>query len=191
MTIRVRAARPDDAAALAQLINQIIAIGGTTAHETPFDAASFAQAYLTGPDALCCHVAESVPGQPPLGFQSLSRNPDLAPDWGDIGTFARAEPKVAGVGTALFAATRVAAQTLGLSTIFAVIRADNSGGLAYYSRMGFVDWQTYPGVPLRDGTRVDRIAKLFHLPPAVPLTGDLGRTVQWTMRVDRANGHGP
>ena len=165
--IQVRAAKADDAAPLARLINQIIAIGGTTAHETPFDAETFAQAYLTGPDALCCHVAETAAGQPPLGFQTLSRHPDLAPDWGDIGTFARTEPKVAGVGTALFATTQVAALDLGLCTIFAVIRADNAGGRAYYSRMGFVDWQTYPGVPLRDGTRVDRIARLFHLTPAV------------------------
>ena len=95
MTIRVRAARPGDAASLAQLINQIIALGGTTAHETPFDAETFANAFLTGPDALCCSVAEAAPGQPPLGFQSLSRHPDLAPDWGDIGTFARLAPKVA------------------------------------------------------------------------------------------------
>ena len=166
MTIPVRAARPGDATSLAELLNQIIARGGTTAHETPFDAESFAHAYLTGPDALCCQVAEAAPGQPPLGFQSLSRHPDLAPDWGDIGTFARTEPKVPGVGTALFAGTRAAALDRGLRTILAVIRADNSGGLAYYSRMGFVDWQTCPGVPLRDGTRVDRIAKLFHLAPS-------------------------
>ena len=166
MTIPVRAAKADDAAPLARLLNQIIALGGTTAHETPFDATSFARDYLTGPDALCCCVAEAAPGQPPLGFQTLSRHPDLAPDWGDIGTFARTEPKVPGVGTALFAGTRAAALDRGLRTIFAVIRADNSGGLAYYSRMGFVDWQTCPGVPLRDGTRVDRIAKLFHLAPS-------------------------
>ena len=74
---------------------------------------------------------------------------------------------MAGVGTALFAATRAAAQALGLRTIFAVIRADNIGGLAYYSRLGLVDWRTCPGVPLRDGTKVDRIAKLFHLAPGV------------------------
>ena len=167
MTIRVRAAKADDAARLARLLNDIIAIGGTTAHNTMFDAETFAHAYLTGPDALCCSVAEAAPGQPPLGFQSLSRHPDLAPDWGDICTFARPVPKVAGVGTALFAATRAAAQALGLRTIFAVIRADNTGGPAYYSRMGLVDWRTCPGVPLRDGTKVDRIAKLFHLAPGV------------------------
>ena len=165
--IGVCAARADDAARLARLLNDIIATGGTTAHETPFDAETFANAFLTGPDALCCCMAEAAPGQPPLGFQSLSRHPDLAPDWGDIGTFARPVPEVAGVGTALFAATRAAAQALGLRTIFAVIRADNSGGPAYYSRMGLVDWRTCPGVPLRDGTKVDRIAKLFHLAPGV------------------------
>lgn len=165
--IILRRAVPADAGPLAQLLNEIIAIGGTTAHQTPYDAEPFAHACLTGPNALCCTVAETAPGQPPLGFQSLSRHPDPAPDWGDIGTFTRAVPKVQGVGTVLFAATQVAARDLGLTTIFAIIRADNNRGLAYYNRMGFQDWRTYPDLALLGGTKVDRIAKLFDLRPGV------------------------
>lgn len=76
-------------------------------------------------------------------------------------------PRRPGVGKALFPATQIAARDLGLTTIFAIIRADNVGGLADYSRLGFVDWRTFKGVPLSDGTKVDRIAKLFHLWPGV------------------------
>ena len=64
-----------------------------------------------------------------------------------------------GVGTALFAETRARARALGLRAIDATIRADNAGGLAFYDRLGFVDHGVVPGVPLKDGTPIDRRTK--------------------------------
>lgn len=158
-TIEVRPARAEDAAGLCELLNAIIRIGGTTALEEPMDVHGFREYFIDGPRALACFVAVERDGGQRLGFQALDRHPELPPDWADIATFARAQPKVPGVGTALFAATRARARALGLRAINATIRADNAGGLAYYTKMGFEDYRVDPAVPLRDGTPVDRLFK--------------------------------
>ncbi len=156
----LRPARDGDAGELSGLLNQIIAVGGTTAHETPLTDVTFREHFLAGRDHLSCQVAENDDGLL-LGFQSLERNANLPAGWGDIATFARLQPKVPGVGRALFAATRMVAKDLGLVAINATIRADNTSGLGYYGKMGFQDYAVKPGVPLSDGTPVDRISKRY------------------------------
>jgi L-amino acid N-acyltransferase YncA len=163
MSLTVRPVRDEDAAELAELLNAIIARGGTTALEEPFTAQALAQTYLTGPKVISCFVAADRSAGVLQGFQTLVREPDLPPDVGDIGTFARVGGTQRGVGTALFAATRAAARERGLSAINATIRADNSGGLAFYGRMGFVDHSVRRAVPLKDGTLVDRINRRYAL----------------------------
>lgn len=163
--ITLRPARPDDAAPLAALLNTIIIIGGTTALQTPFDPAGFADAFIGGPTVLSCQVAEADGAA--IGFQVLLRDPALPFDWGDIGSFARQAPRVRGIGSALFPATRAAALALGLAAINATIRADNVGGLAYYSGLGFEDYPLARGVPLADGAPVDRVSKRLVLAAGV------------------------
>ncbi len=160
MNVKIRPATPDDAAELADLINEIIAIGGTTAWQTKFTPASFVEHYIAGPDCLSCVVAEA---DRLYGFQGLSRSKTLPANWADIGSFARVAPKLPGVGAALFAATKTKARELGLVAINAQIRADNKPGLGFYSKMGFVDYGVKKDVPLNDGTIVDRILKRYDL----------------------------
>lgn len=157
----VRSVRPDDAAELADLLNAIIARGGTTAFETPFTPAYLAEAYLIGPSVHCCFVAGQDGAL--LGFQTLGTQPFLPADVGDIATFTRLGGTQRGIGSALFAATCARARELGLNAINATIRGDNTGGLRFYSRMGFVDHEVVPAVPLQDGTPVDRIRKRHRL----------------------------
>jgi L-amino acid N-acyltransferase YncA len=164
--IDVRDARRDDAAELAELLNAIIARGGTTAHEDPFTPERLAEAYIDGPDPLCCFVAVDRDSGRIEGFQALGRNADLPPGVGDIATFARLGGAQRGIGSALFAATRARAAELGLAAINATIRADNAGGLAFYAKQGFQDASITPAVALKDGTRVDRVNKRFALKPA-------------------------
>lgn len=159
--IPVRATEAGDVVALTALLNAIIRIGGTTALETPLDPETFDTWFVSGPDVLCCTTALDPVDGSPCGFQVLSRYGAPGPGWADIGTFARAERKVRGVGTALFQATRARAAELGLASIQAQIRADNTGGLAYYDAMGFSTYQVLAAVPLADGTPVDRICKRF------------------------------
>ncbi|MEP5761058.1 MAG: GNAT family N-acetyltransferase, partial [Litoreibacter sp.] len=61
----------------------------------------------------------------------------------------------------LFETTKIKARGQGVSVINAKIRADNAPGLAYYTKMGFLDHDVKRGIPLKDGTPIDRIIKLF------------------------------
>jgi len=158
--ITILPARLEDARELAALINGVIAQGGTTAHEVPFTAESFAKYFLGGPDFISCFKAVDESGTA-LGFQTMGHDSHVPADWGDIGTFAKVGGVQKGVGSALFAATSRFARENNIPVINATIRADNTGGLAYYSKMGFVDYAVARGVPLKDGTPVDRISKKF------------------------------
>lgn len=162
MSVTTRPAVAADAPALAALLNQIIRIGGTTAHEEEFDVQRFTRSYLTGPAVICCHVALDAVGRP-IGFQALERLPGLPEGWGDIATFVMPGLQQGGVGAALFAATRGAATAAGLRAINATIRNDNAPGLRYYSRIGFADYGAEPDYRLKDGTRVGRVLKRFDL----------------------------
>jgi len=163
MEFDVRPVRPKDAFELADLLNQIVEHGGTTALEEGFTPEALAETYLTGTNVICCFVAVDRVSGRLEGFQTLGRYPGLPMDVGDIGTFARIGGVQRGVGSALFAATRVEARRQELAAINATIRADNAGGLAFYSRMGFVDHTVRPAVPLKDGVLVDRISKRYQL----------------------------
>ena len=156
----VRPTRPQDVPALNAILTDIIAIGGSTALETPLTDAEFEAYFLTGPDVVCCVMAEDESGAP-AGFQMLERKASEPRNITYSSTFTRAAPKLRGIGTALFEATKREAAALGITEIIAKIRADNVSGLAYYSKMGFEDFTIDPGVPLKDGTPVDRVSKRF------------------------------
>jgi N-acetylglutamate synthase-like GNAT family acetyltransferase len=157
----VRQATVTDATAMADLLNTIIRIGGTTAHETEMTEDHIAQYYITGPAVICCHVA--VTDGRLIGFQALDRNHALPAGWGDIGTFVAPDVQRSGAGLRLFAATCDAARAAGIATINATIRADNAPGLGYYARRGFVDYAADPDYRLSDGRRVGRISRRFDL----------------------------
>ena len=164
MNLTTRPATAKDATAMAALLNEIIAIGGTTAYEEPFTGESMDHHYVSARNLIACTVAERD-GEL-LGFQGLfwpDEENTFPAGWAFIATFARVGRTGGGVGRALFAATVKAAHGAGVRTIDATIRADNTSGLAFYSRMGFTDYGCLPGVPLKDGTPVDRIRKRFDL----------------------------
>ncbi|MEM7743548.1 MAG: GNAT family N-acetyltransferase [Pseudomonadota bacterium] len=161
MDLSIRAARLGDVPELTQLLNEIIAVGGTTAHEDPMSETYFRAHYLDDPELVSFLVAEGDEGVL-YGFQVLARMKELPSDWADIGSFARASG-VRGVGRALFAETCRVARAAGVRTINAQIRADNVPGLGYYGAMGFLDYDRLVGMPLKDGTLVDRILKRYDL----------------------------
>lgn len=157
----VRPATPADAPTMTALLNAIIAIGGTTAHQHPKTGAQVRADYIDGPEAVTCVVAED--GGQVIGFQSVGTWPGLAAGWGDIGTFVAPGVQAKGTGAALFAATCAAAREKGLTTLNATIRADNVPGLTYYARMGFTDYAHDPDWTLEDGRKVGRISRRFAL----------------------------
>jgi L-amino acid N-acyltransferase YncA len=164
VTLTTRPATAKDATAMAVLLNEIIAIGGTTAYEEPFNTEGMDHHYVSAQNLIACTVAEQDGDL--LGFQGLfwpTEEDPLPVGWAFIATFARVGRTGGGVGRALFAATVKAAHGAGVRTIDATIRADNTGGLAFYGRMGFTDYDCLAGLPLKNGTLVDRIRKRFDL----------------------------
>ena len=168
MTIEVRLAHIDDSAELAELLNEIIEIGGTTAFMTPFDAETMTSYFIESEIGISCLVAED--GEQIVGFQTLEwcdpRYDGPAPlpaDWTQISTFVRNGHDRKGVGHMLFPATLDRARAAGVAVINATIRADNVSGLGYYSAVGFVDYQRLKDVPLANGVLVDRLRKRFDL----------------------------
>ena len=163
MSPHVRPVTSADAPELADLLNAIIARGGTTALEQPFTPERLDDKYLTGPKVLSCVVAVDGESGRLEGFQTLISEPHLPDGWGDIGTFTRVDGSQRGVGSALFAETVEQAQARGLAALNAEIRADNTGGLAFYGKMGFEDYRVERAVPLADGTPMDRLHKRYLL----------------------------
>ena len=157
----IRAAEPKDGPAMVAILNDIIAQGGTTAIETPLAPNGYDDLVTGRIVRSCCHVAQA--DDVIVGFQYVKPSPFDPEQMGEIATFAKIGTVQRGIGTALFQATRRATGAMGFTVIDATIRADNTGGLAYYTKMGFQDHSTTIGVPLQDGTPVDRVHKRFTL----------------------------
>ena len=158
--IHVRRAGALDTRAMADLLNAIIAKGGTTAMVTPVTPREL-QGWMTASDS-AWHLAEDERGAL-KGFQYIEPHPDLPKGGVDVATFVRVGETGFGIGSALFEQTKQAARDLGYAHIHAIIRADNLGGLAYYQSRGFEDFRRLPSCTLADGTRVDKIWKRFEL----------------------------
>lgn len=157
MTVTARASRPEDAEAMAAILNRIIEIGGTTAHQVPKSSGQVRHDYIDGPDVQTSVVAESE-GQV-VGWQSVGLWQGLS----HIGTFVQPGLQAAGVGARLFALTCAQARAAGITRIEAAIRADNVPGLAYYARIGFADVGHEPEFALNDGRVVGRVHRRFML----------------------------
>ncbi|WP_204112617.1 GNAT family N-acetyltransferase [Shimia biformata] len=147
---------------MADLLNEIITIGGTTAMTNPVNYTDLARWMDEGSDRVAWHVAEDN-SSALLGFQWIGPHPDLPTDACDIATFAAIGKTGIGVGSALFETTKSAARRLGYKWINANIRADNTGGLTYYQSRGFEDYGRKTDVTLDNGQTVDKVLKRFDL----------------------------
>lgn len=164
MNLHIRRAGALDAAAMAELLNGIIRAGGTTALTTERDAEDLRGWMASAPGRSAWHLAEDDGGRL-LGFQWIEPSDTLPETCCDIATFVRrGETGIGiGIGSALFSASRAAARALGYTHINATIRADNSGGRAYYQSRGFEEVGRERGVTLGDGTRTDRVITRLRL----------------------------
>lgn len=158
--IHVRKAGRLDTREMADILNGIIAAGGTTALTTPVSADDIAE--WMSHDRSAWHVAETEDGKV-VGFQWIEPGEELPPDAAEIATFARLGQTGLGIGSALFRATEAAARDLNYAWIRANIRADNTGGLAYYQSRGFEDYGRIEGYRMKNGQVVDKVLKRFEL----------------------------
>lgn len=152
----VRRATLQDAPQMRDILNEVIAIGGTTAYQTPVDLAYFDRVIIA--DGAFSHVA--VVEDQIMAFQWIT---PMDPPLAQIATFAKPGTVQRGLGSALFPHTKAVAVAEGYDEIDATIRADNTGGLAYYSKMGFETKDVSKAVLLSDGTPVDRVHKRLKL----------------------------
>ncbi|MDA8746618.1 GNAT family N-acetyltransferase [Litoreibacter sp.] len=157
----IRPATLSDTVQMAEILNHVIAIGGTTAYEDPLEPAYF-ERLINAPDPkVFLHVAETSDG-----IQGLQWIEPLDPPnehVGGIATFAKPLITQRGIGTTLFEMTKKTSRLVGYTELVAKIRADNTSGLRYYEKMGFRDYSIAKGEPLKDGTPVDRISKRLTL----------------------------
>lgn len=153
----VRSSTPDDVAGMTALLNAVIAVGGTTAHQVPMTEDRVRHAYVDGPDVLSSVVA--ITAGHVIGWQAV----ELWDGDPHIGTFVLPGQQARGVGSALFALTCPVLRQRGTRHVLAYIRADNRPGLAYYARIGFCDIGGDPDFTLTDGTRTGRIHRRFDL----------------------------
>lgn len=151
--MNIRQGTAADAAAMAAILNEIIAIGGTTAHQVAMPEAEVQRYYVDGAEAITCVVAEQA-GEI-IGWQAVG----LWRGESHIGSFVKPGTQARGIGLALFAMTCDLARAKGLTEIFASIRADNVPGLAYYAKIGFVDIGHDPDFALADGRVVGRVER--------------------------------
>ncbi len=138
----VRAATPDDALGMCDVLNPLIEAGGKTALRVPYDAGRMIADFVAPDSDVSCSVAEE--DGVVLGFQSLvwshPKYEPLPADWAVIATFARLGGNRRGAGRALFERTLSQARSAGVATIDATIRKENTGGQAFYGKLGFVDY---------------------------------------------------
>ncbi len=160
--ITVRRAGPLDARPMADLLNEIIAEGGTTALTKSVSAQDLRDWMESESHQSAWHIAEDEAGDV-LGFQLIKPEAYLPDEAVDIATFAKVGRVKMGIGSKLFEKTKEAARQLGYQWINANIRADNSGGLAYYQSRGFEDYAMKSGVILDSGETVDKVLKRYDL----------------------------
>ena len=138
--LRVRRAMPADAAAVAVVLNAVIADGRHSLLDTQFTVAE-ERAFIEGlPARGFLHVAEA-PGRGIIGFQTVEPWSTFVTTEFDhvaaMGTYVDAASRRRGVGRRLAAESFAAARALGYEKVFTDIRADNVDSLAYHLGLGF------------------------------------------------------
>ena len=155
--MQIRRATRLDTGQMADLLNEIIAAGGTTALTDPVTGDILWDWIESGGDRAAWHVAEEM-GEV-VGFQWIGPQDYLPDEACDIATFVRIGRTGLGIGSKLFDATRAAAKALGYAWINANIRADNASGLTYYQSRGCRDYDLWQDYRLNDGLLVDKVLK--------------------------------
>ncbi len=125
-----------DAAAIAALLQPIIAAGIYTAMTKPATPAN-QRGFIQSLHERAIYLgAWSAAPRLVLGIQEVLPTPD--PSVGEIGTFVRLDAHRRGVGRALFRETCAAARHHGFTALRATIRRTNPVAPSFYASLGFV-----------------------------------------------------
>ena len=136
----MRKVQPDDAEAVAGILNSIIETGLYTALDTPFTIEAEREFITNFPQRGIFHVAVHPENQRIVGFQNVEPFATYTHAFdhvGIIGTYVDRSVHRQGVATGLFEATFEAMKQKGYEKVFAYVRGDNLGAIATYLKQGF------------------------------------------------------
>jgi ribosomal protein S18 acetylase RimI-like enzyme len=160
--IHIERAGVFDTRDMAELLNEIIQIGGTTAFLEAITPETI-QGWMTrAGDRGTWHIARDDSGKL-LGIQWIEPHPVHGPDVAQIASFVQVGQTGLGIGSKLFETTKLAAKAAEYHWIDATIRADNESGLTYYQSRGFETYKRDPNAALSDGRVVGKISKRYDL----------------------------
>jgi len=139
--IAIRRATPDDAEAIARILNAIIETRVYTALDTPFTVEQERAFIERFPSRGVFHVAVEPPDDRVVGFQNVEPFATYTHAFdhvGVIGTYVDLDRRREGIASRLFDRTFSVARVKGYEKLFAFVREDNPAALATYLRQGFV-----------------------------------------------------
>lgn len=138
--IVIRAARPDDAEAIASILNRAIETRLFSALDTPFSVEAERRFIESFPARGVFLVAVRQPDDRVVGFQNVEPFASYTHAFehvGVIGTYVDLDCRREGIGRQLFSAMATAAARAGYRKLFTYIRVDNPVALAAYQQQGF------------------------------------------------------
>ena len=168
--IEIRDIRIEDAAAVAGILNRIIAARSYTALDTPVTVEQEREFIRTFPARGIFLVAVDTASHRIVGFQDVSPFADFTHAFdhvGVIGTYVDLQRRRQGIASQLFAATFEAAAAKRYEKFFTYVRADNDAGLQTYLRQGFRIVGTAERHAKIDGRYIDEVV-IEKLTNAVP-----------------------
>lgn len=136
----IRNVLPEDAEAVAGILNSIIETGIYTALDTPFSTEAEREFISNFPQRGIFHVAVEPEKQRIVGFQNVEPFATYTQAFdhvGVIGTYVDHTVRRQGVASRLFQATFEAMTQKGYEKVFAYVRGDNLTALATYMKHGF------------------------------------------------------
>ncbi len=139
MSLVVRNVRPEDAAAIVDILNPIISDGNLSVLDSPLSTEDEREYIERFPKRGVFLVAENGEGSI-VGFQSIEPFATYTHAFdhvGTIGTFVGLPFRRQGVGTVLAKATFAAAKAAGFEKLFTYILATNEASLTFHQRLGF------------------------------------------------------
>ncbi len=160
MNVAIRRAGQQDAAGIVALLNPIIQAGTYTVMDEPVTVVEQVAFIRTFPQRGVYHVAVAGHKQNVVGIQDVmpfDPGSRVFRHVGVISTFVALTTRRQGIGAALSQATFQVARALGFDKLWATIRADNPGAVAFYLDQGFRIVGTAQRHALVAGKYVDEI----------------------------------
>ena len=165
LTVRIRRASVDDAAAIANVLDAVVSERIHSAIDRAWTAEE-QRTYLASLSSREAFHVACVGSDTIIGYQSLDLYSTILPSMahvGQLGTFLLAEWRGNGVGRALFSATRQFAESAGYRKLVIQVRASNLAAQHFYKQLGFVECGRLRAQVMIDGDTDDELVMEYFM----------------------------